>query len=599
MPGKTAHHVPSEARGALRPIEQGARQDGRLAVLELPAAAVGPTAGGARRTVLMAYALIAVQAALLYVPYVISGGYIADDWGYLKNAQDFPRYWAQVRHYFPLMSHRPLVPFVAAAQTLLVGDRPWVYALVNLACWFGFVAIACRALREAFGHVLAVGVAALAMVPVLASSVVYWPLAMTGATLSCLLWAVSFLLVMRGRARGRYRLWAYLPLVACMFMYEAVLPLFALTVLLPLLRPPGAGAADSPARRLVKYALPPVVVAMLPLLSQKLLLPWLLPRLGSPGQLVSRIHLTPDSALQGGASWLFALLPGQVLLWSHGLWSALKDWTVALRLLPAAGAGLAALALAVRADRLGPRPACLGRPGAAGAMLLCLAAGSLVCLFSGQLAYFSGGCGNRILFATWIGQALVLAWLAADGRARWRRIPVALVLVASTAGMIVQQDNCIRSWRLQQQVRASFVAEAERVDMTPGATVVADVPRVVGGSYFHAAGFQTPWDWGSVVAMPLGARGDQGAVVGLNQPQGLEVTREGGRITIHDWWRANLDEVWFFRYDPQSGAVTLRPIDDGDDWDRLIRDVKERNLNPRPDTIEERLARRFLGGLGM
>jgi hypothetical protein len=571
-----------------------------------PVPAAEGMAAGARWRIVLAYALVAALAAMLYVPYVLRGGYITDDWGYVKNAQDFPQFWSSVRHYFPLMSHRPLVPLVMSAETALLGDRPWAYILVNLLLWFGFAALLCRMLSRRFGHVFGVSLLILATVPVLSSAAVFWPLAMTGGTLSLLMWSVSFALVIRDAERGRYSLWAYLPLLACMMLYEAVLPLFVLTAMLPVLRVrdvnargDGVQRSCTPYKLAARYVLPPAIIALLPALSQKLFLPWLLPRIGVSAEVVTRINVSPSGAAVGGASWAFALLGGQVLLWAHGVWAALTDWNVALHLAPMAAAALGALALARQASRLSGQPPLAGqRRSALAVLLICLAAGSVIFLFSGQLACFSGGCANRTLIATWVAQALVLALLAATWKSRIMLGVVAAIFVASAAGMIVQEANCVKSWQLQQQVRAAFTAAADEQDMAGGATVIADVPRTVGGRYFYATVFQTPWDWGAMVAMPRGARGDQGAVLGARQPAGLEVMREDQRLTIHDWWKAELREVWFFRYDPQAGRGTLRKVRDAEDFDQILEDVRRTNLNPRPPAIEERLAMQFLGTLG-
>jgi hypothetical protein len=553
------------------------------------------------RLLLRAYLWVAALALMLYVPYVLQGGYVTDDWGHLKNAQDFPQYWRGVRHYFPLMSHRPLAPFVVTAQTALVGDRPWAYILVNLTFWFGFAALLCSALARELGQAFAVILAAFLTVPVLASAAVFWSLAMTAGTLSCLLWAFSLWLLVRALERGRYSLLPYLPLLACMATYEAVLPLFALTVLLPILRHVRRGLPLRPALRALtmRYLLPPAVIALLPALSQKLLVPWLLPHLGCTAPPVTRIDLSLSGAALGGASWAFALSAGQVLLWAHGAWAALTDWNVALRLLPMAGAAVWALASAARISPLAdPQPAAAGRGGVLCVLLVCLAAGSVVFLFSGQLACFSGGCSNRTLMATSIAEAMVLAWLAAAWRGRVVSVILVTILIASAAGMIVQEDNFVRSWQLQRQVRSAYELAVKEADMAGGATVVSDVPRVVGDECFAAPVFQTPWDWGAMVAMPSGARGDQGAVMGKNQPPGLEVTCQGDGITVHGWWGAKLDEVWFFRYDAQFGAASLRKIRDVDDWNRTARDVERLDLNPRPLVLEERLALKFFGTLG-
>lgn len=576
-----------------------AAPDGRVEARQTPTAVSRPPRRRGRWMFLPAYALVAVLAVALYLPFILDGGFIMDDWGYLKNAQDFPRFWDSVRHYFPLMWHRPLVPLVMTAETALLGQRPWPYILVNLLLWLGFVILLCRTLARRFGHFFGVVAAALGVAPVLSSAVVFWPLAMTGGTLSCLLWAISFALLARQLDRGRYSLWPYVPLLGCMALYEAVLPLFALTVLFPFLHPSVERQPRfSFPRQAAKYVIPPAVIALLPALSQRLLLPWLLPQMGYGDDVVTRLSLTWPGAALGGTSWAFALTGGQILLWAHGLWEALDDWTVALQLLPAAAAGLGAMALAARADRRARRrPPAMPRRALV-VLLICLLAGSLVFVLSGQLAYFSGGCGNRIMLATWIGQAMVLAFLAANLKTPFARAAVAVILVASVAGLIVQEQNCIRSWHLQGQVRAAFTTAVQEQDMTGGATVVADVPRVVGGSCFYATVFQTPWDWGAMVAMPRGAPGDQGAVVGANQPAGLEVTREGTRIAIRDWWKADLGEVWFFCYDERSCRGMLRPVSDAEDWDWIIGEVERRNLNPRPEVIEERVAYRLFGRLG-
>ncbi len=337
------------------------------------------------------------------------------------------------------------------------------------------------------------------------------------------------------------------------------------------------------------------MIAVLPVLSHKFLLPWLL---GGPDKVVTRLDISGPNALFGFTTWAFAIFPGQPILLASGLWQALSDWWLTGWLFAAAAAIAGAFKLAGKSQLDSFR-----RVGSAKSFRKLLAvfgltflAGSAVCVFSGQMAYFSGGFGNRILMATWIAQSLLLALVATRLRGRrWRRITAAIVL-ACACGLIVQEQNSINSWRLQRQVCAAFLASVKQEHMPDWATVMGDVPRRVGGKFLYATVFETPWDWGSMVAMPPSISGDQGAVVGANQPRDMQFERERDYISIGGWWGSDLEEAWLFRFDPNSGGGTLTRIGDGDHFDRLVSEVEAQNRNPRPKVLEEWFAERLFPG---
>jgi len=388
---------------------------------------------------------LAAFSLSVYLPYVLFGGLVCDDWAVAAQAQRHPGFLASSAAWYPLFSNRPLAPVLLAAAANLFGRWAPGYILLNLALWHVAVLLVAAVFRRHFGPRFVVAFVAMALAPSICSTVIFSPAMQLLGTSSMALWAASLFLLDRGLRRGgAWDLAAGCAAIGCgLLVYEVFLPLLAINVLYPwacgatgqdraadrrgdcpLFRPQGAGRAEQRARRkrglspsgaqwltyLVRYVAPPGAMVLLATALQKWILPTFMP-------VHSRwANFDVGRGLIALGQWAFTLLVQWPVLLADSP-AHLGRAALLVTLVTAAGALGIAWASCTRdpsrpaevADRRVCRRLMLSVLGA-------LLAGSMLFVLSGNAAVVFG-YDNRVLSSTWLALALLLAMAAGAGAA--------------------------------------------------------------------------------------------------------------------------------------------------------------------------------------
>ncbi|MGO9108900.1 MAG: hypothetical protein ACLP9L_06670, partial [Thermoguttaceae bacterium] len=377
----------------------------------------------------------------------------------------------------------------------------------------------------------------------------------------------------------------YLLLLAALLTYEIILPLLSLTVLYPLaLRP--SNSTDRPSRRfstcLAKYVLPVVLILLALLILQK----WIMPR-----------FMVVDSRLRlprlGTGCFLCAAWFGSVLILAP--WLLLSAPYHLPASYPACWQMILIVILLISGFFVW-RPAkdlssgfFLGRKCRPfGIIVLGFLSCPLLYVLSSSLASI-GGYNNRGLTSAWLIVSMLLACLPSLSARRTPqilcRVAVLSVVALAVASFMVQRDNYILSWRLQNQVVNAFVTKAEEVGLPPGARIIGNVPRRVQSNYNDEEVFGNDWDFGRALRLFTHGRVFDGIPVTRTQIDRGNVKQHGNEVLVNGCWRADTSALWFFEFDQITHSCRLLKIEDSAHLSRILDEVGKTEINHIPESM--------------
>ncbi len=529
---------------------------------------------------------------VVYAPYIMRGGIIIDDWAVVYHVADSPHppsLWESYLSWFPLFSNRPLAPIALALTSHLFSGCPRGFILVNLGFWFGAIAMLIAALRPYHGPAFGYLFLLLAAFPSISSTVIFSPAMQMLGSISIFLWALSFRLLLREAARDRWSWVPYLPLLAALLTYEINLHLLPLTVFYQLaLRP--SNSTDRPSRRLssylVKYVLPVVLILLAVLILQE----WIMPQ-----------FMVVDSRLRlprlGTGCFLCVAWFGSVLILTPWLLLSALDYLPAShpacwKMIPVVMLLAAGFFVWRPAKDLSSTFFSNRKYRPLGIMVLGFLSCPLLYVLSSSLATI-GSYNNRGLTSAWLILSMLLAYLPSLPARRSLQmvcfVAVLSVLTLSVASFMVQRDNYILSWRLQNQVVDAFVAKAKEVGLPRGAYILGNVPRRVQSNYNDEEVFGNAWDFGRALRVFTHGLVLDGIPVTRTQIDQGNVKQQGNELLVNDCWRADTSALWFFEFDQVTHRSRLLKIRDGAHLSRILDELGKTEINHVPASMGTRL----------
>lgn len=175
----------------------------------------------------MIITFLVITFLIIYVPYIIHGGFIVDDWGVVYQKLKFKDFPSMYKGWFPLFSNRPLAPLPITIASLVFYTSALGYIILHLFMWTLFIALTTRVLYSIIGAHSYI-FSFFAFFPVLSATVIFSPGMQLVASFSFLLWSVS-LTIIHISSKRLPRLAAYALLVMALLTYEIVFPLFFLS----------------------------------------------------------------------------------------------------------------------------------------------------------------------------------------------------------------------------------------------------------------------------------------------------------------------------------------------------------------------------------
>lgn len=180
---------------------------------------------------------ISLFLLMVYLPYILKGGFIYDDWSVWNLGVNCPGLINSFKCYWPSFSNRPLAPIFYALTTNLFGGQASGYIIVNLFLWLGVVLILTSLSKKHFGRFFALLFLFFSVSPTISTTVIFSPAMQSIGSLAIFVWTLSLLLLDKFLTKDKRAdyFFSYILMLASLLIYEISFPLLIISVLWPFL----------------------------------------------------------------------------------------------------------------------------------------------------------------------------------------------------------------------------------------------------------------------------------------------------------------------------------------------------------------------------
>ena len=491
------------------------------------------------KALVLSYLMLGSFIGAIYLPLILQGGIIVDDWGDIHPTLSCKTFYECYRSWFPLFSNRPLAPLSITSTTMLFGTNFHYYLLLNSSIYLLALVITSRVIQPILGSYPALIFLFFSCIPIIALPIIVSPINQSTATFALLYWALSIFYIKKF-CQTNSKLFYFLSYtwLLCGFLtYEVILPLLALTASLPIIFSK-INTTYSAKTYFARFILPILVILGLVVIWQKGFAPKFF------GIDYSRLALSPNSIYASIYSWI-GVFTNQI----PNLFIKIKFYLEPSILIVGAPL-IIGIGLACYFENL-PQTQMRSRVRFFYAGLFCLLSTSLIFILSGTTAE-SAGYQARGLSSTWISLSIFISSIAGLIYVKiWRISYLIVVLIfgfLSTVSFTIQRDGYIDSWRLQNQILDNVVELSKKSHVPKNATIIGVVPQFVPRNYNDEIVFSQPWDFGSALSIVTKDHITSGYPIDpdYSQLKGLYVNENGVKGT--NWGGADWKNLWLYRY---------------------------------------------------
>lgn len=498
-----------------------------------------------------------------YLPLILMGGIIADDWGDIAQNLTCNGFFECYSSWFPLFSNRPLAPMPITTTTLLFGLHTSWYLIFNTAVYLSAILITASVIGQLLNPFSKNVFIALASIPVIAMPIVASPINQSTATFAFLFWALSLKFLQSYCNRNTFIRYgaAYLLLLASLLTYEIMLPLLTLTAALPFCLH-SKNFTSKPLQYFFEYITPIILILGAVLVWQKILAPLMF------STVYSRLAFDPNNIAFFFLNWFsifYTSIPQLAIksLKRVDLYGYVITFTLALALISSW--------IRQETTKLDTQTRSNNNLGALLVSVFCFFSSSLIFILSGANADISG-YDARALSSTWICLSLLFASAINLFPKKILALLFAIfVACLSYASFGVQRDNYIRSWKLQTTILKDALADIETAQVPSGATVIGNVPGYLPNNFNNEIVFTQPWDFGAALSLYTNKKIAGGAVLDTrasNFSKPIELSND--ILSIDRWWKTDTANLWFYDYDPNVRSGSLKRIPDVNSLKKLL-----------------------------
>lgn len=505
-----------------------------------------------------AWMLILLIVFCIYLPFLLNGGIITDDWGDILESINCYSFWQCYGDWFPLFSNRPLAPLPITLTTRIFSTNYWLYPITNTTIYLLAIGVTAKAFTPFLGQLSRQLFFLLASVPCIAMPVITSPINQLTATVAFLYWAISLQLLLKSSTdrNGYLYFFSYFFLLCSFLTYEIILPLLVLTAFLPALLFP-TQLFKSYARYFLKFIVPILAVLLSVVAWQKFVAPKLM-------EVFSRLNFDPSHLIRNLYTWISVFIFQIPILFTKSF--EYLDWRMISIF------GVIAIVFWLGAHHAKSNAIIPKSRNGLGFLLLSLGtllASSLIFILTDESAV-SWGYQARGLSSTWFALAIFLASLMQcllSYPKNWKFFSLFIVFAFtcfSTLSFGIQLDKYIDSWKLQMQIieDISGLTKSNKLGLNP--TLIANVPRFLPNNYNRELVFSQSWDLPAALTLNIENPFLSGVVIDsrLGNLQGLRIDKS--KAYVNDGGAVNLENLWLYDFDPLLKHGTLTRIESGD-----------------------------------
>jgi hypothetical protein len=488
---------------------------------------------------------------IAYMPLILFGGIIVDDWGAIQGALGCAKstFWSCLQTHYPLWANRPIAPIPITFFTFIFGTFYSGYLITNSIIYLGAVLITASVLKKITGFIPALFFACVASFPAISMPIIVSPVVQMTATIAYLYWAISLYCICRSvqtSSKVSYFI-GYLFLLFSFLTYEVILPLLVLTTLLPYFYI--AKEKQKPfSKYVIDYLLPVILILGITVQWQKVIAPAIF------SVVYSRLSLDLSHISREFNSWASVFI-AQIPTLVQKIPRFLNVYNVSSTVLV-----LISLGYAIKQSTkisLNKRQFYYLVTAS-----LCFLSSSLIFILSGQSADI-GGYQSRGLSSTWFTFCILISaiiWVALSLPIIFRILLAGLVILVCGTNFLtylIQSNNYIESWRMQKAIIADATELIEKKSIK-NALILGNVPTYVKKNFNNEIVFGAPWDFGAALGISMPNNGIGGAVIDTRNGQFHQLEVHQDHFLLDAWWRGEYKNLWLYDFDPESkkGSIT-------------------------------------------
>lgn len=503
---------------------------------------------------------------VIYLPLILHGGIIIDDWGGVDSNFDCPSIFnacALERYqdaFLAVFANRPLAPLPIVLSTVLFKTNFSYYLIANTAIFLIAVVLTSVVIGEVIGKVAAISFAFVAPIPLISMPLVVSPINLMDSTCAYLYWAFSLYLLLQFCKKKSWLAYfgSYLLLICGFFTYEVLLPLLVINALLPILYDENLIKRGIKSY-FIRFILPLVMVLAIVFLWQKAIGPHFF-------VFVSRLKFQWSHIIPSFLSWINVFIIDIPALFKKSKYF----FTPTIIFSSAAFVSCLLISWVYIGKHVDASKELVYRYLVTGT--LCFVATSFIYILSGATATV-GGYDARALSSTWLGFAFFISGvvnLFFHHRSLILRLLsgslILTLLYYSCVSFLIQRDNYIKSWETQLHIINDALILIKNNPVGRNAFIVANVPSVLPSNYNDELIFDTYWDFPAALRIFTNRYIGGGIVFDAQNSKFHSMKVENdmlyleGALTFSDFERA-----WFYDYDHNSSKGKLTKIQNARD----------------------------------
>lgn len=506
-----------------------------------------------------------VAMTIIYLPLILHGGIIIDDWGGVDSNFDCPsvfnacvleRYQAA---FLAVFANRPLAPLPIVLSTVLFKTNFSYYLISNTAILLIAVVVASVVISEVVGKVAAISFAFVAPIPLISMPLVVSPINLMDSTCAYLYWAFSLYLLLQFCKKKSWLAYfgSYLLLICGFFTYEVLLPLLVINALLPILYDENLIKRGIKSY-LIGFILPLIMVLGIVFLWQKVIGPYFF-------VFSSRLNFQWSHVIPSFFSWINVFIVDIPALFKKSKYFL----TPTVMYSSAAFVSCLLIGWVSIGKYIDTSRQVVYRYLVAGT--LCFAATSFIYILSGATATV-GGYDARALSSTWLGFAFLISGLVNlffyYRSLVLRLLSGALILTLiyySCVSFLIQRDNYIKSWETQLHIINDALILIEGNPVGRNAFIVANVPSVLPNNYNDELIFDTYWDFPAALRIFTNRFISGGVVLDIKNSKFHKIKIQDGRMTMEGaaegpMGTSDFSNMWFYSFNDTFNKGSLTKV---------------------------------------
>lgn len=513
----------------------------------------------------------------IFLPYLLSNGFIVDDWGIINTGEINSTFGTRIVTYFPYLTFRPLSA-VLYGLTVFLKFNPVFYNLLNFIFFMTGLFMVSLTLKKIFGCFSSYIFLLIAPLSVISNTWIFSAATYYPCNFSIILWGLSLYLLYLHSGRNStlfYYLSHLMVLLGCL-IYDTIIFLTICNIFLPvyLFFRDHTFSTKTFLFKLLRNAIPIFIIVLLIFFYQNIIVQ----RIG--GENLSRLnfHMHVVYQLPGYLFSYFKVLLIQFPLLLMTSVTFISSENILQYLLP-----VSLLLLILYKVNFGEFRK-IESPPIHYVVLVFLVFFVLFQFFLFLLSGYPfqiGGYENRTMHGLWIMLTLFIAITAA--RLNSTKFNTLLFLFAGflSIALITQREFYSQSYKLQVKILNDCISKVKKAnEFKKDDKILGNVPLHFAVNFNNEIIFSQPYDWGNALNIFSGRSIVGGLPLNYNSLKDGVITVNDDYLVFAGWYKMDVTRIWYYEYDIVNGNSRLFKISDRDHLNEvLFHDMVTTKLN--------------------